>query len=378
MPGFISTTHGLVNFSDIARTIGKKLTEGQHFKIIKTNGANTGTIGNDTTTFTLEATSAVDPMADTQKWRIRIDSTADDLNINVATPLQLPDDGTVVTNPTWYQTRTAGHITGVASGALDLDPKAFPQFDPSSATLPVYKIANEKTIERKRWNPSGTTGADPMSVMVMATNHGIFISVWVEDADDQGSAWMWMNIQRPVNPKTGEIKVDKKAPLFCVYSLNGGGPVTPAMDNTNATFTGTNPPVKMTEGTINPMGILKFTVRETDVSRPSDPSSAVFPHRDNRPIMVSTQQISMSEDNKYILTFPNGLHTKRHAYPDELDQIAYTSADVISEDSLVDATVYGEAAPRKYRALKANGMYNTGMRLFVLEQSVAAGLPPAS
>jgi hypothetical protein len=65
---------------------------------------------------------------------------------------------------------------------------------------------------------------------------------------------------------------------------------------------------------------------------------------------------------------PNRLNTQRYAYTDELDLIGYTSADVISQDSDVPVTVYGESSPRKYKAMKTSGPNNTGFRILVLTE----------
>jgi len=73
------------------------------------------------------------------------------------------------------------------------------------------------------------------------------------------------------------------------------------------------------------------------------------------------------------VTFPNRLNTDRYAYTEELDQFAYTSADVIGEESEISVTVYGEATPRVYRAMKANGADNVGMRLLMLVEG--GGVP---
>jgi hypothetical protein len=82
--------------------------------------------------------------------------------------------------------------------------------------------------------------------------------------------------------------------------------------------------------------------------------------------MNARQQVAISENNKYVITFPNGLNTSRYAYTHELDMIAYTSADVVSEGTNVPITVYGEGTPRIYKAMPSNGPNNTGMRMLVL------------
>jgi len=46
--------------------------------------------------------------------------------------------------------------------------------------------------------------------------------------------------------------------------------------------------------------------------------------------------------------------------------IAYTSADVISQNQAIDVPLYGEDEPRQYIGMQANFPRNTGMRMFCL------------
>jgi hypothetical protein len=89
---------------------------------------------------------------------------------------------------------------------------------------------------------------------------------------------------------------------------------------------------------------------------------------DSRAIINPMNQVAITEDNKYVITFPNGLNTPRFAYTHELDIIATTSADVVSQWSEVPLTVYGETAPRVYKSMCANGPNNTGLRIMMLQE----------
>ena len=100
--------------------------------------------------------------------------------------------------------------------------------------------------------------------------------------------------------------------------------------------------------------IFKFVVREADVLRPSIPVSATRNFPDSNSIINSNQQISITENNEYVITFPTGLNTARYAYTEELDMIAFTSADVISHESTAQVTVYGEGSPRQYVGMQHN------------------------
>ena len=92
-------------------------------------------------------------------------------------------------------------------------------------------------------------------------------------------------------------------------------------------------------------------------------------------VINSKQQVAISEGNKYVITFPNGLNTSRYSYTHELDLLAYTSADVVSAGTEVPIQVYGEATPRVYIALSSNGPNNTGMRILLLKSG--GGVNPA-
>jgi len=201
----------------------------------------------------------------------------------------------------------------------------------------------------------------PMSYRLTVTPRGIMVMVWVESRDNHGASYGWFCIQRMVDV-TGGAVLDGKAPLFCVFSENGGGGAradgtgTIALDGT--TYDALNAP--------EPDGINQFVIREGDINAPDIPHSAVIDTADATRIINSTQQVSTSEDNQFILNFAKGLNTQRYSYPHELDLFAYTSADVISQWSETEVTVYGESTPRKYKAMNANHINNKGMRILML------------
>jgi hypothetical protein len=179
--------------------------------------------------------------------------------------------------------------------------------------------------------------AYPMTYRLSITNRGIALAIW-EDATDSDDIprWSWMVVQRPVDHVTGAPRVTGMAPLFCVYGMKGN--------------------------------ISKFVVREKDILKPVPTSPADVNSEDNAAIINSKSQVAITEDNRYVITFPNGLNTSRYCYTEELDMIAYTSADVVSQFTDVPMTVYGEATPRKYKALHASGKNNTGMRLLMITE----------
>jgi hypothetical protein len=56
--------------------------------------------------------------------------------------------------------------------------------------------------------------------------------------------------------------------------------------------------------------------------------------------------------------------------------MAYTSADVVADYTNVPLTVYGEAQPRMYKAMRSMAGNSTGMRLLVLVQGGGAVAAP--
>lgn len=87
---------------------------------------------------------------------------------------------------------------------------------------------------------------------------------------------------------------------------------------------------------------------------------------DSHAIFNGTEQVALTEDKTYLLSFPHNLTTPRFRYTEELDMIGTTSADVVMAGQDIQFTTYGETGPRTYRALPASGALNTGFRLAVL------------
>jgi hypothetical protein len=87
---------------------------------------------------------------------------------------------------------------------------------------------------------------------------------------------------------------------------------------------------------------------------------------DSHAIFNSTEQVSLTEDKTYLLSFPHNLTTPRFRYTEELDMVGTTSADVVMSGQDIQFKTYGESGPRTYRALPANGALNTGLRMAVV------------
>jgi hypothetical protein len=88
--------------------------------------------------------------------------------------------------------------------------------------------------------------------------------------------------------------------------------------------------------------------------------------QDSFAILNSSNQIALSEDSKYLVSFLHNLSTPRFRYSEELDMVGQTSADVCMASNDISITAYNESGPRLYRALSSNGSYNTGLRIAML------------
>jgi hypothetical protein len=285
---------------------------------------------------TLEAGANVDPLHADQPWRIVFDcvngtgipGTSDQVgNIYVATPLQLANDGTIA-----FYDKTDGTVDNTRMPAGMLNTKATM---PQSYDLDNNYSEYHFVYRADRLRDKAAAQSYPMSYRLSITDHGIALAIWEDGTDvDTVPQFQWMLVQRPVDHITGAPRITGHCPLFCVYGMKGA--------------------------------ISKFVVRENDILKPTPSWSATANTEDSAAIINSQSQVAITEDNRYVMTFPNGLNTARYVYTEELDMIAYTSADVVSQFSDVPMTVYGEATPRKYKALNANGKFNTGMRIMMI------------
>lgn len=205
--------------------------------------------------------------------------------------------------------------------------------------------------------------AVPLTYAVSLSDHGLAFMLWTEARDNTGDRFHWWTVQRMVNKDTGATIIDGKSPLYCVYSMVGGGS---AASNQGDDIESTDLLDAFDD-------IYYFVVRENDVHTPTVPVSACFDTNDSTRIINVMQQVSISEDNKLTLNMIKGMNTQRYSYPHELDMVAYISADVVSQFAEVQVQVYGEEQPagtphkRTYKALKANRRDNKGMRLLFLK-----------
>lgn len=329
---------------------------------------------------TLEATDAIDPLALTQKWRVHFNILdIFQCKMYVAADTQLPNDGTISTLERGLLLNIADSAGVIGSDLpypyylndntlmIPLDEyNQITQYDIDSvARTKRINNADRQFIDRSIRIPDlAAAQSYPMSYMLTITPRGFSLAVWEEQQDPFGVNNSWIVVQRPVDRNNGAALVDlaTRTPLFCVYGLKDmyiPAAIKPSIGGS-------------TKQVIYPeswdSGIKKFIVREQDVFKPTVSYPAAYDSEDSNAILNDKQQVSITEDSKYILTFPNRLNTPRYAYTQELDMMAFTSADVVSQRTEVPILVYGESTERIYKSLFANGPNNTRMRLMFLAE----------
>lgn len=280
--------------------------------------------------FVMDSSAVCNPLHATQPWRIRVEVTLNDsMSVVIASPKQITETGVVFNFPSLTENDQRPAVMGHLGELFVPDMKKAGNVFISRGTTDTHGDSY--------LNNTGITYGYTLSV----AKHGVAFCVW-ENSTEALPVFSTFCVQVPVNKDTGVPLADMKSPIFVVYNC----------DNT---------PFK------------KFVISESDVTTPTKSVLAGKDSVNSAAILNEEEQVAVKLDNKYLVTFPNRVNTERFAYSEELDLIAYTSADVIGEDTVLPITVYGEAEPRLYRALKATGPNNTKMRLLVLQQG--AGIP---
>lgn len=341
MAGFVARKSGFFTVGDLMLSVVKDMKD-NGFNIVHPAAWVEPTVAADRQNFTvlMEAGQNVDPLnpatGNKQPWRIRLqvyDSYT--AGLVVGTQISLPDNG----NQSWMVngTDTIGPIGAIGeyyTEGTGINRKPKPATSAASG---------EGFINRKyRVTTSGAGSIDlstsyPMSYYLAITPRGFFLSVWEDYTTDTSAIpHAWILVQRPVDRKTGMVITTGKAPVFCLCSVAGV--------------------------------ISKIVVRESDVLRPSNPYDATKDTVNSAAVINALEQVAVSEDNKYVVSFPSRLNTPRYAYTYELDMIGYTSADVVAENTQIPLRVYGEASDRKFVAMHASKSNNTGMRIVALTQ----------
>ena len=367
------------------------------FDLISSNGALGTTVpSTKLDSFVIKPKASVDPLIADQPWRIAVKCYPLSTRMYVGAPEQISDLGvlakvsTLVLNginkPNYAGAIGARYFGTQVSQDADkndanevcfwhrgIDSDASTANTYYAGTMAFSGAANGSYAAVNQTNPDSLIRADaaatPFTYSLSISDHGIALQVRVEGQDDAGCRNSWIVIQRAIN-SDGTVVTKGKAPLFCMFSVNGGGsPNNDRPVNLTSTLVNSNPE--------NSYSIMRFTVRESDVNAPTQPVSAAVHSPDATAVINPLQQVAFSENNQFDFRLPQGFNTQRYSYPYEMDMVGYASADVISNGTVIETQVYGEttgegdaAVPklRKYKALSANSPKNTGMRLFILTE----------
>ena len=356
------------------------------FQLVSVNGTIASAIpSTDLTAFVVEATATVDPLAGTgvgkQRWRVACKVTDKRTNLYVAAPEQISDTGTIAKTGTVtvggtsfpeYAGQIGARFNGNTGGTTgDYDVCFWHRGIVGQGNGSVYYggtmayPTNSTNQSSGQQNPDSLIWADPeaspFTYHISLTEHGFALHIAVEGRDSDGCRGAWRVVQRAIN-SDGTVVVDGKAPLFCMFSVNGGG----SMNNDLEVRPATNSP--------GSFQIMRYTVREADVNAPTLPVPAHVHSADSYAVINPYQMVPFSEDNHFDFRLPAGFNTQRYSYPYEMDIVGYASSDVISNGTLIDVQVYNEkeddgSTPKKrtYKALTANSPNNTGMRVFFLQ-----------
>lgn len=355
MAGFVVERHGYTTAGDMLKDIITDMLANGFTQVLP-QGATAFNKATITFPFqvTMEAGPLVDPLNDSalavkQPWRVMFDTrvtsgaTASEfIGCYVASPLQLDGKGALADRKqpgsTPYYFDIIGAIgaqmgTETSNSAVAVDGDYAKYQGPTSASA---GDETTKGLINRGIRVAKNGNAYPLSYRLAITGRGFWLGTW-EDASTAETAinFNWVLVQRPVDRTTGATLVTGKAPVFCVNGVGGN--------------------------------YWQFVVRESDILKPGQRRTAETNTNDSEAIINGENQVSLSEDGKYIVTFPSRLNTSRYRYPHELDMIGITSADVVSQFSDVPLTVYGEGAARSYKAMHANSPSNTGMRVIVLQ-----------
>jgi len=330
------------------------------------------------------------------------------MNCYTATPLQLTNLGAIanVTNSAGVIKDRAGMMGELPTGTLATLASGAQGYAAHGAA-PIVKPDPLKPTEgfvNRELRVAGSPEAYPLNYTLTITNRGIFFGVWEGNwsnmqkpaaisITDKDSFFNWFLIQRPVDRENGRTLCKGRAPVFCVNSVGykywkfvvreedimhpqQGDPwnvrdyIDPrsGVGYIGSAGVGAAAAVASATPTASTVGKTIITQQIASYYRiPADTHT-----QDSYAIMNTTNQISLTEYNTYLISFLHNLTTPRFRYSEELDMIGQASADVCMSGNDVVLTapggggVYGEPTARTYRAMPSNLPYNTGLRVCVL------------
>ena len=295
---------------------------------------------------------------------------------------------------------------------------------PNGTEAPYSKYINNRSIKfrNKRrglgWfkrfpkTSPDLSGTYPFSYRLTMTERGLVFYLYDEAAGDQADDYSWVAIQRTVNNQTGMPRTDEssKFPVHTlyscsresVYSQDFGVYFSTAAANLQNAETQVDTVYDIQGNTFSLGGldndqdfyimspydredyladeytaknIWRFVARELDVLKPTDVHKYATRHQiDSNAIINPLEQLSITDENRFVITFPTGLTTQRFMYPkEETDLICFSSAEVVAESSNIPMTTYlydgVSTDKRRYQGMRSTAAYGNGMRIMVLVNS---------
>lgn len=374
MPGTSLTRHNFTDNDAFLKKLSDDLIANGFIKIFPVTQYNPAS----DQIIVLEATTTVDTLAGqaAQPWRLALrkrgptGAAALCVDLIAGTPQTISDTGVLATIFKTVATQTDVQPAGLLGSAYTAD---------------VITAANAEHRAKVFWSradrsvETNTATSNPFSYKLTTTSRGIALHVWepgtVLGNLGRGPIASTVVIQRLVDNSTGATVTTGKAPLHCLYGLDNkfyrlvireADIYSPSLAvdaesrvEITTTLVGNGQSDKVTVGieTTTVTGLGNYTTG-TSTSRLT---GGLFP-----PIIENRDYIAITEDNNYVTTFPSGFCTSRYAYYGEMDLIAYTSADIVASNAIVQFTAYGESTPRKYQALSATGPNASKIRILQL------------
>ena len=220
------------------------------------------------------------------------------------------------------------------------------------------------TADATKW--AGNPESYPINYTLTVSQRGVFFGVWESNwsviqkqKTDKDVYFNWVLIQRPVDRVTGRILTTGRCPVFCVNSVGSKYWKFVVRESDILHPTVGDPDLKFYKFDTSTK---KIAVGNSSYRVPADQHS-----QDSFAILNTTNQIALTEDSKFLISFLHNLTTPRFRYSEELDMIGQTSADVCMATNDISIQAYKESGPRTYRAMPANNEYNTGLRIAVLK-----------
>ena len=295
---------------------------------------------------------------------------------------------------------------------------------PDGTVAPYSKYVNNRSIKfRNKRKGLGwfkrfpkthpdLSGTYPFSYRLTMTERGMLIYFYDEAAGDQADDYAWMCTQRTVNNQTGMPRTDE-ASKFPVHTLYSCSRESLYSQDFGVYFSASAANLQTAENTINTVydisgntynlsnldnsddfyimspydredyladeytakNIWRFVAREFDILKPTDVHKYATRHQiDSNAIINPLEQLSITDENRFVITFPTGLTTQRFMYPkEETDLICFSSAEVVAEASNIPMTTYlydgVTSDKRRYQGMRSTAAYGNGMRIMVLVNS---------